>query len=91
VITLPCEQALALQERRDGRLVIAILLLPELMQGERRIRATALYSRASLLNHECLPNVARFDAFDSVEFGPHTMVEFRALHDLPEGECAMWV
>ena len=38
------------------------------LQGERRIRGTAIYPQASFLNHECLPNVARFDHFDS----PHT-------------------
>ena len=33
--------------------------------GERRLRGTGLYPAAALLNHECLPNVARFDAFDA--------------------------
>ncbi|KXZ51077.1 hypothetical protein GPECTOR_14g61 [Gonium pectorale] len=32
--------------------------------GERRLRGSAVYAQASLINHECLPNVARFDAFD---------------------------
>ncbi len=38
-----------------------------LWQGERRIRGTALYPKASLLNHECLPNVARVDNFDEAD------------------------
>ena len=63
------------------------------LQGERRIRGTALYAQASLINHECLPNVARFDRFDAssapASSAPHpganTAVEFRALHDIPAG------
>lgn len=38
--------------------------------GERRLRGSALYSQASLINHECAPNVARYDAFDSPAAGP---------------------
>lgn len=66
------------------------------MQGERRIRGTAIYSQASLINHECLPSLARFDCFDGTPVagagataataGAHTAVEFRALHDVPAGE-----
>ena len=45
---------------------------PPAWQGERRIRGTAIYPQASLLNHECLPNVARFDDFDSPQLrAPH--------------------
>lgn len=53
--------------------------------GERCLRGSALYARASLINHECNPNIARFDAFD--QQGPgSTHVSFRAMHDLPQGE-----
>jgi SET and MYND domain-containing protein len=53
-------------------------------EGERVLRGSALYARASLINHECNPNVARFDAFD--QQGPgSTHVCFRAMHDLPPG------
>ncbi|GLI62126.1 hypothetical protein VaNZ11_004662 [Volvox africanus] len=52
--------------------------------GERRLRGSALYAQASLVNHECLPNVARFDFFDSGRPNS-THVTFRALHDLPPG------
>ncbi|GIL51020.1 hypothetical protein Vafri_6979 [Volvox africanus] len=52
--------------------------------GERRLRGSALYAQASLVNHECLPNVARFDFFDSSRSNS-THVTFRALHDLPPG------
>ena len=37
---------------------------------------------SSLLNHDCMPNVARYDDFDSV-IEENTIVEFRALHDIP--------
>lgn len=60
------------------------------LQGERRIRGTGLYSQASLINHECLPSVARFDRFDAPPApgappGANTAVEFRAMHDIPAG------
>lgn len=60
-------------------------------KGERHIRGAGVYVRASLVNHECLPNVARFDSFDSQQQGS-TCIELRALHDLPPGElrCAGW-
>lgn len=61
-----------------------------LPQGERRIRGTALYAQASLINNECLPNVARFDRFDApppagAPPGANAAAEFRALHDIPPG------
>jgi len=36
----------------------------------RRLRGAAIYPVCSLLNHECLPNVARFDALDAAVGGP---------------------
>ena len=36
----------------------------------------------SLLNHDCMPNVARFDDFDAAH-EENAFVEFRALHDIP--------
>ncbi len=54
-------------------------------QGERRTRGTAFYPRASLVNHECLPNVARVDDFDTT--GPSNMaMRLVALHNIPMGE-----
>ena len=41
------------------------IMAPCARRGERRLRGTGLYPAAALLNHECLPNVARFDAFDA--------------------------
>ena len=52
------------------------------LQGERRIRGTGVYHMSSLLNHDCMPNVARYDDFDST-IEENTIVEFRALHDIP--------
>lgn len=63
----------------------------------RRLLGGALYAQASLVNHECLPNVARFDDFvplvgaSSPSAGPAlaTAVQGRlrlvALHALPKG------
>lgn len=57
----------------------------EAEEGGRVLRGSALYAQASLINHECNPNIARFDAFD--QQGPgSTHVCFRAMHDLPPGE-----
>jgi SET domain len=57
-------------------------------QGDRRVRGTGIYPRASMVNHDCLPNVARFDAFDSGQPGEptNTRLQLRALQDLPTGE-----
>lgn len=49
--------------------------------GARKLRGSGLYARCSLINHECNPNVARFDAFDQGV----TRIAFRAMHDLPAG------
>ena len=37
---------------------------------------------SSLLNHDCMPNVARYDDFDGAQ-EDNTIVEFRAMHDIP--------
>jgi len=53
------------------------------------IRGTAIYSDASRLNHECLPNVARYeniDRRDVTEPGRNLWIEFRALFNIPAGE-----
>eukprot|EP00887_Chlorella_sp_A99_P000058 scaffold16.g58.t1 len=56
--------------------------------GERRLRGAGLYATPSLVNHDCMPNVARFDAFDAPGDAPrsNTAVQLRALHDIPAGE-----
>lgn len=59
------------------------------VQGERRLRGSGIYPLASLLNHDCLPNLARFDDFEgkaSREQPGNTAIAFRALHDIPKGE-----
>jgi hypothetical protein len=63
------------------------------LQGDRVIRGGGLYSRAALFNHECLPNLARFDCFDAAPAaggppGANTGIQLRALHDIPQGELA---
>mmetsp|Transcript_2950 Transcript_2950/g.8310 ORF Transcript_2950/g.8310 Transcript_2950/m.8310 type:complete len:377 (+) Transcript_2950:228-1358(+) len=52
--------------------------------GERRIRGCGVYVHSSLVNHECLPNVARYDSFDSPGAG-NTVITIRSLHAIPAG------
>jgi len=48
------------------------------------LRAACIYGPASMINHACYPNVARFDYFD--RDGPENLkVHFRALTDLEAG------
>ena len=59
------------------------------LQGERRLRGSGFFPMASLLNHDCLPNTARFDDFDketSQGQPGETIISVRALHDIPAGE-----
>lgn len=56
--------------------------------GERNIRGSGLYATAAQLNHDCMPNVARFDFFDinnNIK-DSNVCIQFRALHNLPKGE-----
>jgi SET domain len=55
------------------------------VQGERRIRGSGIYAQASLVNHECLPNVGRVDDFDA-DSENRTHIALRTLHALPAGE-----
>ena len=53
------------------------------------MRGSGIYGRASLLNHDCLPNTARFDGFDApTPLGTpgDASLRFVALHDIPAGE-----
>lgn len=59
-----------------------------MLQGERQVRGGGIYPTASLVNHECLPNLARFDCFDAVAGGApgdNTGIMLRALHAIPQG------
>uniref|UniRef100_I1QGI1 SET domain-containing protein n=1 Tax=Oryza glaberrima TaxID=4538 RepID=I1QGI1_ORYGL len=57
---------------------------PEVPQPLRKARAYAVYPRASLLNHDCLPNACHFDYADRPGPG-NTDIVVRALHDITEG------
>uniref|UniRef100_J3MR71 SET domain-containing protein n=2 Tax=Oryza brachyantha TaxID=4533 RepID=J3MR71_ORYBR len=57
---------------------------PEVPQELRKARAYAVYPRASLLNHDCLPNACHFDYTDRPGPG-NTGIVVRALHDITEG------
>uniref|UniRef100_A0A0D9X5D6 SET domain-containing protein n=1 Tax=Leersia perrieri TaxID=77586 RepID=A0A0D9X5D6_9ORYZ len=56
----------------------------EVPQELRKARAYAVYPRASLLNHDCLPNACHFDYADRPGLG-NTDIVVRALHDITEG------
>lgn len=61
---------------------------PEHLLAALQLRGSALYARASMVNHACLPTIARVDHFDSD--GPHrTHLQLRTLHALPAGEEAL--
>lgn len=54
---------------------------------ERSVRGYALYGKASFFNHDCLPNVCRFDYLDG-GFGGNegsTDIVIRVIHDVPQG------
>jgi phage FluMu protein Com len=62
-------------------------------EADRRLRGSGLYPIAARVNHECLPNAARFDDFDGLSSsssntccGSNAVLSLRALHALPAGE-----
>lgn len=83
---LTLEEVRAVLER-DGSNAYGIALEPGVADGP--IRGSALCATGSRLNHECLPNLARQDAFDEARAdgdpGSNTGITFRALHAIPAG------
>lgn len=73
--------ALLVKEGSNGYGIMA----PSTAEGERRVRGSGIYPLASCLNHECLPNAARMDMFDS-DAPDRTTISIRMLHNLPAGE-----
>lgn len=77
------------------------IMAPLRPRGERRLRGGAIYPRCAMVNHECAPNAARFDAFDqafdqqqqmqqagalgAAAAAACTAAQIRAMHDLPPG------
>lgn len=59
------------------------------LDGERRVRAYAIYPTASLFNHDCLPNACRFDYLDAACVNScrrsNTSIVVRAIHDIASG------
>ncbi|KAI4386322.1 hypothetical protein MLD38_004263 [Melastoma candidum] len=56
--------------------------------AERSVRAYGIYPRASLFNHDCLPNACRFDYVDGGKrevADNNTDVIIRMIHDVPAG------
>lgn len=60
------------------------LMLP-FSDGERRVRGYAIYARASMFNHDCLPNACRFEYIDRCGEKNNTDVYIRALHAVEKG------
>eukprot|EP00976_Prorocentrum_cordatum_P047758 964616-Prorocentrum_minimum.AAC.1 len=68
------------------RLCLALLSRPtdHFSQGERQVRAQAVYPLAARINHACMPNVARFDYVDQP--GPDNLkLHMRTLDHIPAG------
>ncbi|KAJ4973415.1 hypothetical protein NE237_006589 [Protea cynaroides] len=61
------------------------LMQPFDKDKERTVRAYAIYPKASLFNHDCLPNACRFDYVD-IAGDRNTDIIVRAIHDIPEGQ-----
>ncbi|XP_031256120.1 histone-lysine N-methyltransferase ASHR2 [Pistacia vera] len=54
--------------------------------GQRSVRAYGLYPKASLFNHDCLPNACRFDYVDTaMENENNADIIVRMIHDVPQG------
>lgn len=60
------------------------LMAPSREDGGRKVRGCAIYAKASMFNHDCLPNACRFEYIDKGGDG-NTDVFIRALHDIEEG------
>ncbi|KAK7407081.1 hypothetical protein VNO78_08722 [Psophocarpus tetragonolobus] len=62
---------------------------------QRSIRAYAIYPKASLFNHDCVPNACRFDYVETGDPGHehNTDIFVRLIQDVPEGKevCISYV
>lgn len=71
---------------RDGANGFAIMG-PRREDGERQMRGSAIYPGLAMANHECLPNMVRFDDFDTPATWPVNMrLELRTIQAMPAGE-----
>lgn len=70
--------SLLAQEGQNGYAILA----PRCSNRQREVRGNALCLSASRINHECVPNIARFDDFDTQGL----LLRFRALHELQAGQ-----
>ncbi|XP_052203806.1 histone-lysine N-methyltransferase ASHR2 [Diospyros lotus] len=63
------------------------LMEPFVKDGERSVRAYAIYPSASFFNHDCLPNACRFDYLDAsaASTPANTDIIVRMIHDVPHG------
>ncbi|KAM6589751.1 hypothetical protein CsatA_012356 [Cannabis sativa] len=65
------------------------LMEPFSESAQRSVRAYGIYPKASLFNHDCLPNACRFDYVDSASpfdnNSNNTDIIVRMIHDVPQG------
>ncbi|KAL5538929.1 hypothetical protein UlMin_042837 [Ulmus minor] len=61
------------------------LMEPFSEDGQRSVRAYGIYPKASLFNHDCLPNACRFDYLDTCSDHNNTDIIVRMIHDVPQG------
>ncbi|CAN0929433.1 Histone-lysine N-methyltransferase ASHR2 [Linum grandiflorum] len=62
------------------------LMEPLDSSSERSVRAYGIYPRASMFNHDCLPNACRFDYADTDQNSDtNTDIIVRMIHDVPQG------
>lgn len=76
--------AALLAKDRGNSFAIMEPYLPGMSLELLKARAYAVYHRASLFNHDCLPNACHFDYPDRPGPG-NTDIVVRALHDITEG------
>ncbi|KAK9742762.1 hypothetical protein RND81_03G195900 [Saponaria officinalis] len=69
------------------------LMEPVRENGERGIRAYAIYPTVSFFNHSCMPNACRFEYLDGSNIENNTDIVIRTMHDVPQGEeiCLSYV
>eukprot|EP00258_Populus_trichocarpa_P034986 XP_024451005.1 histone-lysine N-methyltransferase ASHR2 [Populus trichocarpa] len=76
--------ALVAKDRFNAFGLMEPLNLNEENGGQRSVRAYGIYPKASLFNHDCLPNACRFDYVDTNNSG-NTDIVVRMIHDVPQG------
>ncbi|XP_057723666.1 histone-lysine N-methyltransferase ASHR2-like [Arachis stenosperma] len=71
---------------KDKHNVFGLMQPVSVDDGERSIRIYGIYPYASFFNHDCLPNICRFDYVDSnpLDGSNNTDIIVRMIHDVPQ-------